>query len=106
MNKKITKTKYSNLILDISGLLEESRRKVYCQINNILVQTYWQIGKYIVEFEQGKDERAQYGAGLLKKISKDLTKRYGKGFNERSLRNYRQFSKILCQIKIIPSTRD
>jgi len=94
MNKKITKTKYSNLIQDISGLLEDSRKKVYYQVNNILVQTYWYIGKHIVEFDQGKDERAQYGAGLLKKISKDLTKQYGKGFNERSLRNYRQFYKI------------
>jgi len=93
MSKKITKTKYSSLIKNISGLLEESRRKVYYQVNNILVQTYWRIGKYVVEFEQGGKKETEYGDKLIDRISKDLKNKYGKGFSRSNLIYMRLFYK-------------
>ena len=64
---------YNNLINNIGILLEEGRKQAVCTINNILVQTYWQIGKNIVEYEQGGKIRAEYGSNLLIRLSKDLT---------------------------------
>jgi hypothetical protein len=51
------------------------------QVNAVLLQTYWQIGRYIVEFEQAGQERAEYGSRLLNQLSKDLKAAYGKGFS-------------------------
>jgi hypothetical protein len=50
-----------------------------------LVQTYWEIGHYIVEFEQQGNERAEYGTQLFERLSKDLTLQYGKGFGRSNL---------------------
>jgi len=53
------------------------------------VKTYWDIGKRIVEFEQKGEERANYGAELLKKLAKDLSLKYGKGFSRSNLQYMR-----------------
>jgi hypothetical protein len=50
-----------------------------------LVQTYWEIGRYIVEFEQRGKEKAEYGSQLFDRLSKDLTQAYGKGFGRSNL---------------------
>jgi predicted nuclease of restriction endonuclease-like (RecB) superfamily len=81
------------LIENISDLLEKSRTKIYTKINTILVQTYWQIGKYIIEFEQGGDKRAKYGTYLFEQLEKEL-KQYGKGFTADNLRRMRQFYEV------------
>jgi len=62
-------------------------------VNHELVLTYWEIGRYIVEFEQEGEERAEYGKKLLKKISKDLTLLHGKGFSQDNLEYMRRFYK-------------
>jgi predicted nuclease of restriction endonuclease-like (RecB) superfamily len=54
-------------------------------VNTVLVQTYWLIGRYIVEFEQEGKEKADYGSNLLDRLSKDLTQLYGKGFGRSNL---------------------
>lgn len=56
-----------------------------------MVEAYWQIGKRIIEEEQHGKERAAYGEEILKILSNELTKEFGKGFSERSLRDFRQF---------------
>ena len=56
-----------------------------------MTATYWEIGRRIVEFEQGGEERARYGLGLLESLSEDLTKRFGRGFSIRNLRSMRMF---------------
>ncbi|MBA3046734.1 DUF1016 family protein [Patescibacteria group bacterium] len=82
---------YFNLIDNIGSLLEQARKDVYYAVNKILVQTYWEIGKKIVEFEQSGKERAEYGSGLLDRLSDDLIERYGRGFSAYNLRKMRQF---------------
>ncbi len=76
---------------DIRAILNEARKKTYRFINSAMVETYWQIGKRIVEQEQQGENRAAYGEGILKKLSKALSAEFGKGFSYSNLRNFRQF---------------
>jgi len=76
---------YDHLIEQIGGLLQQGRTHAAYAVNNILVQTYWQIGKYIVEFEQGGSLKAEYGDALLLRLSSDLASLYGKGFSRSNL---------------------
>lgn len=91
MTNIIRKTDYKSLLGKVVGLLEEARRKTVRQINTVITRTYWEIGKAIVEEEQKGRERARYGETLLKRLAKDLTQKYGKGFSERNLEMMRKF---------------
>lgn len=75
---------------EIKKILTDARNKVYQTANFAMVEAYWQIGKSIVE-EQNGEERAEYGIGLLKELSKQMTKDFGKGFTVSNLKNMRQF---------------
>ncbi len=72
---------YSGLLQGIGQLLHSARQQAAQTVNTLLVQTYWHIGQHIVEFEQGGNEKADYGSGLLDRLSKDLTALHGKGFS-------------------------
>lgn len=82
---------YENLVEQIGKLLAKGREQAGRAVNTILVETYWQIGRYIVEFEQGGREKSQYGSVLLDRLSKDLTVRFGKGFSRSNLFQIPQF---------------
>ncbi|MFN7770474.1 MAG: DUF1016 N-terminal domain-containing protein [Planctomycetaceae bacterium] len=56
-----------------------------------LLETYWQIGQHIVEFEQQGELRADYGSGLISRLAKDLTVRHGRGFSQSNLKAMRHF---------------
>lgn len=81
----------SELIATIRTLLTESRRQLQQTVNTTMVQTYWQIGRLIVEDEQQGQARADYGKQLLKQLSETLTKEFGKGFDLTNLRKMRAF---------------
>ena len=83
MNLEINK--YQNLIHQIGELFQSGRQRAIQSVNTVLVQTYWEIGRYIVEFEQQGNERAEYGTQLFERLSKDLTLQYGKGFGRSNL---------------------
>lgn len=87
MSKELVKTdeQYKSLVSDIGIILKEARNKIYSEVNSLMVDTYWNIGKYIVEYEQQGNERAEYGSNLLNRLSKDLTNLYGKGFGRSNL---------------------
>lgn len=63
----------------IKDILGVARNKAYQTVNFAMVEAYWQIGKSIIE-EQGGDERAEYGTGLLRELSRQMTQDFGKGF--------------------------
>lgn len=81
----VPKENYNKLVETIGEALSQGRQKVAQSVNTILVLTYWEIGRYIVEYEQGGEPKAEYGSKLLEQLSKDLTKRYGKGFGRSNL---------------------
>ncbi|OFX27429.1 MAG: hypothetical protein A2033_03205 [Bacteroidetes bacterium GWA2_31_9] len=88
---EITNSNYTQLIEQIGFLLQQGRQKAVQSVNTILVQTYWEIGRYIVKFEQYGNERAEYGTNLLDKLSKDLSQHYGKGFSRSNIFQIRLF---------------
>jgi len=82
---------YNILIEELGELLEEGRHQASQIINHVLVQTYWSIGKRIVEFEQNGQARAKYGSQLLLRLSKDLKSRFGRGFSRARIAYMRLF---------------
>ncbi|WP_055078735.1 PDDEXK nuclease domain-containing protein [Lagierella massiliensis] len=88
MSNKIDKN-HGEVFNNIKRLMDNARNKVANEINSILLQTYWEIGRIIVEDEQGHLERAEYGKELINDLSRQLTKEYGKGFSKSNLFNMR-----------------
>jgi len=80
-----------NYIEEIKQILAMARQKAYTAINTAMVEAYWSIGKRIVEEQQHGNKRAAYGEGILIELSIELSREFGKGFNERELRRFRQF---------------
>ncbi len=88
MKYKLSNTKFYTQIVD---LLQSARNKVARTVNQTMVTTYFEIGRMIVEEEQGGKERAEYGKQILKGLSDVLTKEFGKGFSVTNLKQMRQF---------------
>jgi predicted nuclease of restriction endonuclease-like (RecB) superfamily len=88
---KLQKIKYEKLLTKIGSAIETARQNAVRAINVELVKANWEIGRHIVEYEQHGKERADYGSDLLTRLSKDLRKRYGKGFGRRNILDMRRF---------------
>jgi len=82
---------YQKLLDQISETFTNGQRQPYQAVNEHLTATNWRIGQYIVEFEQGGKARADYGTGLLKRLSRDLMLLHGKGFTRSGVIRIRQF---------------
>lgn len=81
------------LFSEIKEIILQSRQRVFRMANSALLETYWQIGKIIVEDEQCGKERANYGKSVLRNLANQLSLEFGKGFDERNLNNMRAFYK-------------
>jgi len=79
--------------LKISELLRNAKKSVVQSVNRTIVLTYFEIGKIIIEEEQGGNQRAEYGKQILKELSRRLTKEFGKGFSVENLDRMRYFYK-------------
>ena len=79
------------LVGQLRALIADARQRVLRAVDVIQVQTCWQVGRHIVEFEQGGAARAAYGKRLLPMLAGQLTAEFGKGFDERNLRHMRAF---------------
>lgn len=82
---------YSGIHAGIVQLLESARHAAARSVNALMTASYWEIGRRIVLFEQGGVERADYGKSLLKRLSVDLSAKFGRGFSERNLEQMRLF---------------
>lgn len=103
----ITKTKRqmkqptnARLYTDVCSIIEIGRQKAYASVNQQMIETYWNIGRRIVEEEQQGCERAEYGAQIIAQLSEQLTHRYGKGFSARYLRSFRKFYLVVSDFEI------
>ena len=85
----LSSNQYQQLINSISDCLVSGQQSAVQQVNRALVETYWNIGRYIVEFEQQGKEKAEYGSQLLARLSKDLKQLHGKGFSRSNLQYMR-----------------
>jgi predicted nuclease of restriction endonuclease-like (RecB) superfamily len=91
LTKQIAPNKYTSLFKRLADIIHFARTNVVRQINKAQVLAYYEIGREIVEFEQKGKARAVYGEELIKRLSMDMTKKFGKGFSEMNLRNMRRF---------------
>jgi predicted nuclease of restriction endonuclease-like (RecB) superfamily len=90
-NDLTTDTGYQGLLGKISEVYATGQARAAQAVNVHITETYWQIGRDIVEFEQEGNARAAYGKGLLDRLSRDLTLRHGKGFSRSNVVRIRQF---------------
>ena len=92
MNNKLINNdnEINNMFDSIKKLVLNSRNKVYQTVNTEMLNLYWNIGKIIMEIQQG-DERAIYGDAVIEKLSQKLTNEFGKGFSKRNLERMRKF---------------
>ena len=93
----VIETRATQLAEKIEVLVTEARRKVASVANTAQVYTYYEIGRYIIEDEQGGKVRAEYGKGVLKRVSERLTERLGNGWSVDTLENARNFYNIYAK---------
>ena len=102
--KPIFKTKpfpdYDGILSGVVELLDAARRTSARAVNSIMTATYWEVGRRIVEFEQGGEKRAEYGEELLARLAQDLSTRFGRGFSRQNLQRFRKFYLSLPTDKI------
>jgi predicted nuclease of restriction endonuclease-like (RecB) superfamily len=82
---------YGDIQNGIVELLESARRAAARSVNALMTASYWEIGRRIVEFEQGGKGRAKYGEALIERLAEDLTQRFGRGFSRQNLQQMRVF---------------
>ncbi|SPB15241.1 hypothetical protein NOV72_02467 [Caballeronia novacaledonica] len=88
---EIAANDYDEFRSGIVEVLESARRAAARSVNAIMTASYWEIGRRIVESEQGGTQRAAYGETLIARLAADLTSRFGRGFGKANLANMRAF---------------
>ncbi|MGM9847138.1 MAG: YhcG family protein [Muribaculaceae bacterium] len=91
----------TKLYTDVCTIIDQGRERAYSAVSQQMIETYWNIGRRIVEEEQQGKERAEYGERIIEKLSEQLTFRYGKGFSKRYLAYFRQFYLTISDIRIL-----
>lgn len=92
---------YSGVHAGIVALLELARGAASRSVNALMTATYWEIGRRIVDFEQGGERRAAYGEALVKRLGEDLGRQFGRGFGSRNLAQMRAFFLIKPSDRIL-----
>ena len=95
--------KTNDILKDMCGIIESSREIAYRAVNTTLVQRNWLIGYRIAEEELQGEGRAEYGAEIIKRLAKELTAEYGKGFTKTNLYHFYSFYKAYPEIFHTPS---
>ena len=90
-------------VSDVKKLVEQGRNAAYGAVNSIMIETYWRIGQRIVEQEQKGRERAAYGKQLIKLLSEELTRTYGRGWSRRNLAYFKSFYLKFNNLEILQS---
>ena len=92
--------KTDDILKDMCGIIESSRDAAYKAVNVTLIQRNWLIGYRIAEEVINGADRAEYGAGVIARLARELTSEYGKGFTNQicititlSTRRTRRFSR-------------
>ncbi len=89
-----------SFVNDIRKIINDGRKLAYHAINAAMIETYWQIGRRIVEEEQQGNAYAEYGTMLIDMLSKQMTLDFGNGFSPRYLRSFRQFYLVVPNYEI------
>ncbi len=87
----VLEEQYQSVVDDVTGLIDAARRSAARSVNAVMTAAYWLVGRYIVEFEQAGEDRAEYRAALIERLASDLTKRFGRGFSRQNIWQMRLF---------------
>lgn len=87
-------TAYTAIVNEILELATAARHAAARSVNSIMTTTYWEVGRRIVEYEQGGAQRAGYGEFLIKRLATDLSSQLGRGFSQRNLEQMRRFYQL------------
>lgn len=90
VNNDLINQNVAPIFEEIKGLINTSKNKIYSTINTEMLNLYWNIGKIIMEIQEG-NKRATYGKEILKTLSNKLTSEFGRGFSVDNLEKMRKF---------------
>lgn len=91
----------TRFVEDVKHIIDYGRETAYSAVNSTMIDTYWNIGRRIVEEEQHGNQRAGYGTELIKNLAHVLTREYGSGFSERYLAYFRKFYLTIPDLEIL-----
>lgn len=83
--------RYQSIFDDVARLICSARQSAARSVNAVMTATYWLVGRYIVEFEQEGENRANYGTEIVERLAADLTKQFGRGFSRQNIWQMRLF---------------
>ena len=104
-DNKVVKATSTNtsLLSDVRLIVEQGLKTAYEGVNSVMVKTYWQVGRRIVEEEQQGEKRAEYGKNLLKTLASEIVPLYGTSYSERNLYSMRQLYMMFPDMEILNS---
>ena len=88
-------------VSDVRQIIDSGRQQAFKAASSIIISTYWNIGRRIVEEEQKGNTRAEYGSRLIAGLADALTLEYGSGYSKRNLAYYRKFYLTFNDIEIL-----
>lgn len=104
--KAIPAASYDTLLAGAVRLIEQARHTSARAVNVVMTAVYWEIGRRIVEFEQGGERRAEYGAAVIRRLAADLTKKCGRGFGEVNLSQMKKFYLLWPAARILQTASE
>ena len=90
--------KTDDILKDMCGIIESSQKAAYRAVNTTLIQRNWLLGYRIASEELQGEDRAKYGAEIIKKLAKELSAEYGKGYTKSNLYSFYSFYKTYPEI--------
>ena len=92
---------FNTLLSDVRQIIENGLQQAYHSVNQAMLNTYWNVGKRIIEDEQHGNRRAEYGKQQIKHLSEELVPQYGSSYNERNLYLFRNFYLTFSDLEIL-----
>ena len=97
-NELLKYVKTGSVFEDACNIIETAQKVAYSAVDLTFVHRNWLLGKRIADEELNGESRAEYGAEVIKKLSKDLNAQYGRGYTKTNLYNFYSFYKMYPEI--------
>lgn len=101
MENSATLVDKNEFISEVESFIEKSVNAANSAVSSIIVVTYWNVGRMIVEEEQNGKSRAEYGKQIIQQLSERLTRKYGNNYSKRNLQYYRKFYQCFNDLEIV-----
>ena len=99
--ERVSSQSFNTLLSDVRQIIENGLQQAYHSVNQAMLNTYWNVGKRIIEDEQHGNRRAEYGKQQIKHLSEELLPQYGSSYNERNLYLFRNFYLTFSDLEIL-----